>query len=154
MIQTDVRIRKARLQDIPALVELLKALFTIEEDFEFDHAKQKAGLKMFLDHDSDERILLVAELDGEIIGMCSAQTLISTAEGARSAMIEDMVIKEGFRGAGVGKQIMDEIVLWAKKGGITRLQLLADKNNSKAIWFYRKNLWENTRLICLRRKKI
>jgi GNAT superfamily N-acetyltransferase len=149
-----VIIRKGRSQDIPALVELLKELFTIEEDFEFDQVKQKAGLKMFLDKESDERILFVAESDGEVIGMCSAQTLISTAEGAKSAMIEDMVVKEGFRGQGVGKRIMDEIVAWAKKSGITRLQLFADKNNSKAIWFYRKNLWENTQLICLRRKTI
>jgi GNAT superfamily N-acetyltransferase len=147
-------IRKGRLQDIPALVDLLKELFTIEEDFEVDPAKQKAGLKMFLDSGTDARILLVAESDGKVIGMCSAQTLISTAEGARVAMIEDMVVKDGFRGQGVGKQIMDEIVAWAKKSRITRFQLLADKNNSKAIWFYRKNLWENTQLICLRRKMI
>ncbi|MBN1907524.1 MAG: GNAT family N-acetyltransferase [Deltaproteobacteria bacterium] len=147
-------IRKGRLQDVPALVELLKELFTIEKDFEFDQTKQKAGLKMFLDKESDERIILVAELDGEVIGMCSAQTLISTAEGARSTIIEDMVVKDGFRGQGVGKQIMDEIIAWTKSSGITRLQLLADKNNSRAIWFYRKNLWENTQLICLRRKMI
>jgi GNAT superfamily N-acetyltransferase len=147
-------IRKGRLSDIPELIELLKELFTIEEDFEFDQAKQKAGLKIFLDKDSDERILLIAESDGEVIGMCSAQTLISTAEGAKVAIIEDMVVKDGFRWQGVGKQIMDEIAAWAKKSRITRLQLLADKNNSKAIWFYRKNLWENTRLICLRRKMI
>jgi GNAT superfamily N-acetyltransferase len=149
-----VIIRKGRLLDIPALVELLRELFTIEEDFEFDQAKQKAGLKMFLDKESDEKILLVAESDGEIIGMCSAQILISTAEGAKAAMIEDMVVKDGFRGQGVGKQIMDEIALWAKKSNITRLQLLAESNNNRAIWFYRKNSWEKTGLICLRRKKI
>lgn len=154
MHEVKLIIRKARLQDIPSLVELLRELFTIEEDFEFDQAKQKAGLKMFLDKESDERIILVAESIGDVIGMCSAQILISTAEGTRSAIIEDMVVKEDFRGQGVGKQLMDEIVAWAKGSGITRLQLLADKNNSRAIWFYRKNLWENTHLICLRRKMI
>jgi ribosomal protein S18 acetylase RimI-like enzyme len=149
-----ILIRKGHMQDIPSLVELLRELFTIEKDFEFDQVKQKAGLKMFLDKESNERILLIAESDGEVIGMCSAQTLISTAEGARSAMIEDMIIREDCRGKGIGKQLMDEIVAWAKKSKITRLQLLADKNNSRAIWFYRKNLWENTQLICLRRKMI
>jgi GNAT superfamily N-acetyltransferase len=154
MSKVGIKIRKGCIQDIPALVGLLKALFEIEEDFKFDQAKQKAGLKMFLDSKSDERILLVAESDGEVIGMCSAQALVSTAEGAMSAMLEDMIVKEGFRGKGVGKKLMDEILAWAKDHKITRLQLLADKNNSKAIWFYRKNLWENTRLICLRRKMI
>ena len=148
----EIKIRQGRLSDIPELVNLLKELFTIEEDFDVDPAKQRAGLKMFLDSGADARILLIAESEGEVIGMCSAQTLISTAEGARAAMIEDMIVKAEYRGQGIGKQLMDEITAWAKGLRITRLQLLADKNNSRAIWFYRKNLWENTQLICLRRK--
>jgi GNAT superfamily N-acetyltransferase len=148
----EIKIRQGRLSDIPELVELLKELFTIEEDFDVDPAKQRAGLKMFLDSGAEARILLVAESEGKVIGMCSAQTLISTAEGAMAAMIEDMIVKAEYRGQGIGKQLMDEITAWAKGLSITRLQLLADKNNSRAIWFYRKNLWENTQLICLRRK--
>ena len=145
-------VRPGRIADIPELIELLDDLFSIEEDFRFDQAKQEDGLRMILESDPDEKVLLVAELEKKIIGMCSAQALISTAEGAKSAMVEDMIVKDGFRGAGIGNLIMNEIISWAKNNNIARLQLLADKNNSKAKSFYKKNDWESTRLICLRRK--
>ncbi|MBN2418379.1 MAG: GNAT family N-acetyltransferase [Deltaproteobacteria bacterium] len=147
-------VRRGRLSDIPDLVKMLEDLFSIEADFQFDQARQEAGLSMIIDSESDERIILVAESEGELIGMCSAQTLISTAEGARAAMVEDMIVSKRYRGQGIGKMIMDEIVEWAKRTGKTRLQLLADRNNTRALWFYNKNGWENTRLICLRKKKI
>lgn len=153
-MDSKVVIRKGRLSDVPKLVELLKDLFSIEEDFHFDQKKQETGLKMLLESDPDYKILLVAVSKGKVIGMCSAQSLISTAEGAKSAMIEDMVIDGSMRGKGVGKLIMNEIVSWAEKIGATRLQLLTDKNNSRAISFYKKNNWEDTQLICLKRTKI
>lgn len=147
-------IRRATQSDIPDLVDLLNELFSIEEDFQFDQTKQKAGLLMLVESDPNEKNLIVAELEGEVIGMCSAQTLISTAEGGKAALIEDMVIKSNMRGKGIGRIIMNEIVSWAKISGITRLQLLADKNNSRGISFYEKNEWKTTQLICLRKRKI
>ena len=147
-----ITIREGLLSDIPELVELLKDLFSIEEDFQFDQKKQENGLKMILESNPDEKIVLAAELEGRVIGMCSAQIFISTAEGARSAMIEDMIVRAGFRGKGIGKKIMYGIVSWAKRNDVKRLQLLSDKNNRNAISFYRQNDWDSTRLICLRRK--
>ncbi len=153
-MESEIVIRKGQLTDIPELIDLLKDLFSIEEDFQFDRRKQEKGLRMILESDPDENVLLVAECESKVIGMCSAQTLISTAEGARSAMIEDMIVKDSFRGKGVGTMIMDGVVSWAKESNITRLQLLVDKNNSNGISFYKKNHWKDTQLFCLRRKKI
>ncbi len=147
----NIKIREAVSSDIPDLTGLLHDLFSIEEDFRFDEQKQKAGLLMLIESNDNEKVLFVAEKDKKVVGMCSAQALISTAEGGKAAMIEDMVIEKSARGNGIGKLIMNKIVSWAKGNGITRLQLLADKNNSRAISFYRKNDWRDTQLICLRR---
>jgi len=46
-------IRTAKPSDIPQLVELLKALFAIEADFNFDQDKQTCGLKLLLNSDKD-----------------------------------------------------------------------------------------------------
>ena len=146
-----IKIRKAVSSDIADLADLLHDLFSIEEDFQFDEQKQRAGLLMLIESDCNEKVLFVAEKDKRVIGMCSAQTLISTAEGGKAAMIEDMAVEKSARGNGIGRLIMDEIVSWAKENGITRLQLLADKNNIRAISFYKKNDWKYTQLICLRR---
>ena len=146
-----IKIREAVSSDITELVGLLRDLFSIEADFRFDEQKQRAGLLMLIESDCNEKVLFVAEKDKRVIGMCSAQTLISTAEGGKAAMIEDMVIEKSARGNGIGRLIMDEVTSWAEENGITRLQLLADKNNIRAISFYKKNDWKDTQLICLRR---
>ena len=65
-------------------IAVLKELFTIEADFDFDQEKQIFGLNLLLTSDKD--CILVAQLlnDDRVLGMCTLQTLISTAEGGRS----------------------------------------------------------------------
>jgi ribosomal protein S18 acetylase RimI-like enzyme len=144
-------IRSALREDLPVLTALLKALFSIEEDFVFDEEKQRRGLSLMLDGCGKHRRMLVAELSGEVVGMCSAQILISTAEGREAAVIEDVVVREDCRGRGIGTALMNGIGQWAAGRGIFRLQLLADRHNEAGIGFYRKQGWQTTRLICLRK---
>lgn len=47
---------------------------------------------------------------------------------------------------------MSAIENWARDRGVTRLQLLADLTNARALDFYDHLGWQSTRLICLRRK--
>jgi len=145
-------IRRASPQDIEALIGLLKALFSIEEDFAFDERKQEKGLLLMLD-DETIRCVLVAEIDKMIIGMCTAQLLVSTAEGGLVALIEDVFIDENYRGQGIGEELLTSIEKWARHQGATRLQLLADRNNISALKFYQKMNWSKTQLICLRKTK-
>ena len=147
-----ITIRIAKPSDIPQLVELLNALFTIEADFNFDQDKQACGLGLLLN--SDKNCILVAELLGErrVLGMCTVQTLISTAEGGMVGLLEDMVVAADFRHRGIGVKLLAEAVGWAECHGLKRLQLLADKNNLSALSFYEKQGWESTQLICLRKR--
>jgi ribosomal protein S18 acetylase RimI-like enzyme len=147
-----VKIRDARPDDLDALVELLKALFSIEADFKVDETRQRRGLSMMLDGCGKHRCVKVAEVDGRVVGMCTAQTLISTAMGGWGAMVEDMVVAAPYRGEGIGRQLMDALVHWARARGLTRLQLLADRTNFSALDFYDRMGWYPTRLICLRRR--
>jgi ribosomal protein S18 acetylase RimI-like enzyme len=98
----------------------------------------------------ETRCVLVAQGKGAVAGMCTAQLVISTAEGAPSALVEDVVVAREFRGQGVGRKLMDAIGAWAVTAGATRLQLLADKNNAAAFGFYEKLGWRRTQLVCLR----
>jgi GNAT superfamily N-acetyltransferase len=82
--------------------------------------------------------------------MCSAQIVISTAEGGPSAWIEDLVVAPARRGEGVGRQLLDAVATWAARRGLTRLQLLADQYNQAGLDFYKHLDWQGTRLICLR----
>ena len=80
-----VRFRPAQDEDIPALCNMLEALFTLESDFQPDPTKQAQALHLLIehshaDHEQPACVVWVAELDGHVIGMCSLQVLISTAE--------------------------------------------------------------------------
>lgn len=142
-------LRPARADDAGQLVALLRLLFTIEADFHFDADRQRQGLMLLL---VDERArVIVAENDGQVIGMCTGQLLISTAEGGPAVLVEDVVVAPQHRGRGTGRALMTALAEWAEKRGATRLQLLADRNNPPALAFYDRLGWRTTALICLRR---
>lgn len=143
-------IRPAGPADLDALVELLRMLFGIEADFNFDAARQRQGLVMLLAHEA--AVILVAEAAGRVIGMCSGQLTISTAEGGFALLVEDVVVAEPWQGKGVGRELLAALEQWAIARKIARFQLLADKNNTAALEFYRKLGWRSTELICQRRR--
>jgi GNAT superfamily N-acetyltransferase len=145
----NITIRHAKPTDIKALVCLLKELFEIEEDFVFEENKQSKGLALMLESKKD--CVVLAEHGSEVIGMCTVQTLISTAEGGYVGIVEDMVVANKYSGKGIGRQLIFEIESWAKSQGLIRLQLLADRNNQPALAFYTKMGWLETRLIGLRK---
>ncbi|MCI5211178.1 MAG: GNAT family N-acetyltransferase [Candidatus Electrothrix sp. ATG2] len=144
-----IRIRQAREADLSGLVFLLEILFSIEKDFDFDADKQQQGLKLLLRQPQAE--ILVAERAGRIIGMCTAQLLISTAEGGLSALVEDVVVLPAWQKQGTGRRLMEAIAAWAVEQGTGRIQLLADRNNGRALGFYNQIGYRPTELICLRK---
>jgi GNAT superfamily N-acetyltransferase len=147
-----VTIRNARPEDIDSLVLLLKQLFAIETDFKIDAARHKRGLAMMIDGCGKHRCIKVADAQGTVVGMGSAQLLISTAEGGVAALVEDIVVDAQWRRMGIGRKIMDRLEQWAAARGVSRLQLLADHTNFAALDFYNHIGWLPTRMVCLRRK--
>jgi GNAT superfamily N-acetyltransferase len=150
MAPRHITIRHACPDDMDAMICLLQALFRLEADFAPLPDRQRNGLQRFLDGCGKHRCIQVAEKDGRVVGMATLQILISTAEGGPVGMVEDVVVHEQFRGKGVGRRLMASLVSWSVKRGLTRLQLLADRNNRSALDFYRRIGWRSTQLICLR----
>jgi GNAT superfamily N-acetyltransferase len=146
----EVRIRTATPDDIEAMVELLSELFSVEEDFVFDPLRQARGLLLLLGGCGKHKVVKVAETSGGVVGMATAQMVISTAEGGMAVWVEDVVVKSGWRGKGIGRALLNRICGWGRARGITRFQLLADRNNPAALEFYKKNGWAMTQLCCMR----
>lgn len=132
--------------DVPMLVALLAELFSIEQDFHPDTDKQAQGLHLLI-ASPDRGVVKVARDDaGAAIGMVSAQLVISTAEGAPSAWVEDMVVARAWRAQGLGRRLLDAALEWAKGKGATRAQLLIDLDNVPAIGYYTHLGWQGSRL--------
>ncbi len=144
-------VRPARPEDLPALVPLLAELFALEPDFAVDPVRQRRGLELLLE-DRLRRTVIVAEAGGIVLGMVTGQLVVSTAEGAASVWVEDLVVTAGARRGGVGKRLLRAVEEWGRARGATRLSLLVDRENAAAQAFYRARGWDGTRMLCLRRR--
>jgi ribosomal protein S18 acetylase RimI-like enzyme len=149
-IHSNIKIRKAYQSDIPRMCDLLTELFSIEADFVAAPDKQARGLQLLLEDESGS-LVLVAAVENEVVGMCSVQTLISTSEGGLVGLVEDVVVKTDYRSKGIGTALLSEIFSWCEEKGITRVQLLADRDNQQALHYYVSREWIYTNLICMRR---
>jgi len=147
----DYSIRPAKEDDIPRICDLLSELFSIEADFITDREKQARGLGLLLQDSSGSSLIVVAERDKEVIGVCSVQTLISTAEGGPVGLLEDLIVQKQYRGNGIGSRLLARICSWCMTKNISRLQLLRDSENKNALAFYDLNGWSSTSLVCMRK---
>lgn len=145
-----LKIRSATTDDLSSLTYLLSELFTLESDFTPNIRKQRQGLASLMEN--DRSTLLVAEMKGDIIGVCTLQPLISTAEGGTVGIVEDLIISEKYRQKGIGAALLEAVEKIAISQGMSRLQLLIDKANVPANQFYDKHDWTLTQM-SVRRKK-
>ncbi len=145
-----MHIEQACESDIPALLSLLKSLFAIERDFTADPDRQRRGLRRLIDEGRERANVLVARVDGNVVGMASGQLVVSTAQGTPSVWIEDVVVADDVRGTGIGRALLDAMLGWAASKGATRAQLLADKDNAAALCFYQRCGFQATSLVALR----
>lgn len=142
-------IRPATSDDIKVMTTLLKELFEIESDIHFKPVRQRAGLRRLIK--DPNAAVLVAERDSLVVGMCTVQMVISTAEGGRSGWVEDLVVHSKFRGQGIGRELLAAAETWAEDHKVSRLQLLADSRNKPALDFYHFQGWDSTSLVCRRK---
>lgn len=147
------KIEPAQRADIPRLVDLLNDLFGVELDFTADASHQVRGLELLIaEAAKSDRLTVVVARDGkgQAVGMASAQLVISTAEGASSAWIEDVVVHSEFRRQGIGKLLVEHLLEWAGARGAARAQLLTDTKNESAELFYNGLGWQTTQLVVRR----
>jgi GNAT superfamily N-acetyltransferase len=127
----------ATAADLPAMADLLHELFTLESDFVPERQRQLRGLKMILDTPAVGR-LFVLRVDGQVAGMANALISISTAQGTRVLVLEDVIISAAHRAGGLGRRLVEHVCAWAKAEGMTRVTLLADQDNGPALGFYER----------------
>lgn len=132
---TAISFEQAQLADLPALSALLTLLFAQEHEFSPDSAAQQQGLAAILQQ-AESGCILVARHEGEVIAMVSLLYSISTALGGRVALLEDMVVQPDYRGQGVGAQLLDHALAYARSQQILRITLLTDHDNVAAQHLY------------------
>lgn len=142
----------ATAADLPEMIDLMRELFTLESDFQPEHDKQLQGLKLILDNPALGQ-LFVLRVEGKVAGMANALITVSTAQGTRVLLLEDVIVSAKYRGAGLGRALVEQVLAWATAQGMTRVTLLADQDNASALAFYDRLGFENSAMV-VRRKPL
>src|SRR5256885_385182 len=124
-------------KDLPQLVELLCQLFEQEAEFTPNASKQEAALKMIF-ADANVGKVFVAKDGAKVVAMASLLYTVSTAEGGKAALFEDLVVRPDYRKQGIGARLLEYVIEQARAEGILRLTLLTDMQNEQAQALYRR----------------
>jgi N-acetylglutamate synthase-like GNAT family acetyltransferase len=144
------RVEPATIEDLPALTELVMDLFALPGDFSPDKAVQERGLRLILEQPNRGRIFVVRNKD-RIFGMVNLLFTISTARGGFVILMEDVVIHPDHRGQGYGAMLVDYVVNFARQKNFKRITLLTDKMSAESQEFFKKQGFEYSNMIPMRR---
>jgi GNAT superfamily N-acetyltransferase len=151
LAQGGIRIGFATHADLDAMADLLGELFALESDFAPQREKQLAALRQILDQPDRGRLFVLR--DGEnMAGMANALIQISTAEGGPVMVLEDVIVAASHRGRGHGRRLVEHVLAWACDEGLSRVTLLADRDNVAALRFYQTLGFEESAMVVRRRR--
>ena len=132
--------RKARIADLPRLIELL-----LEDELGASRESKSAEsdknyTKAFHKIDSDpNQYLMVLENGDEIIGTCHLTIMPSlTFIGSTRMQIEAVRVAGKYRGQKIGSWMFDQAISYAKAMDVSIIQLTTNKKRPKAKHFYEK----------------
>lgn len=134
---SELKFELAKASDLPRLVELLGILFESEAEFSADAEKQRSALQAVLADPAKGKIFVARE-GREVIAMASLLYTISTAEGGKAALFEDLVTAPEHRKRGIGAALLKHIIEQARAEGVLRITLLTDMQNERAQALYRR----------------
>lgn len=131
-----IEIRKAGLEDVPAMYGLVKELALFEKAPD----EVSSSLEDYIQNGFQENPIFASNLifyQGNLAGFSLWYYRFSTWKGKRF-YLEDLFIKEEYRSLGLGKMLLDEAVLEAKRMNCTGMMWQVLDWNEPAIQFYQK----------------
>jgi ribosomal protein S18 acetylase RimI-like enzyme len=142
-----ITIRLATPDDYEALCALSEELDFLHRLHQPERFQKPAGpsreREFLLGRIADPNVcFLVAEAEGQVVGQVQASirdtAAIPTLRPRRYGYVEEIVVRAGYRGQSVGRQLMAKVEAWVTAQGITSIELGVYEFNAEAIEFYEK----------------
>jgi GNAT superfamily N-acetyltransferase len=136
-----VKVRRATPDDVPVLVKLFQELDKMQREWRVFTPRpgfyDEVGRKYRDAMDHPDSVLLVAEDQGEVVGMAYGETRIpSRFSDERALEISGVVVRSDFRGRGVGRALVAEASRWATERAIPWVELKTFAPNAGAMDFW------------------
>lgn len=148
-------IRKGTINDASAIFSLINELATFEkepeaveitiEDIQKDGFGEAPQFKVF-----------VAELDNFVVGMALFYHRYSTWKG-KTIHLEDLIVKQSYRGRGIGRLLYNEVLKYAKLNNLKRVEWSVLDWNIPAVAFYKNSgaqVFDDWRVVQMNEKQL
>ena len=137
-----MKVRLATPEDVPSLVALFQELDRMQADWRVFTPRpgfyDEVGEKYQETMNTPDAVVLVAEDDeGEVVGMAYGETHApSRFSDERAFEISGVVVRAGYRGRGVGHELVREAGRFAQGRGIEWVELKTFAPNQGAMAFW------------------
>lgn len=135
-MKKEIKIRNAKIDDIPIIRELIHEL-AVYEKLEDEMTASNEDLKKTLFEQKHAEVL-IAEYDSMPVGFALFFHNYSTFLGKPGLYLEDLFVKETYRGRGIGKQLLIKLAKIAKDRNCGRFEWSVLDWNTPSINFYLK----------------
>ena len=137
-----MRVRQATPEDVPSLVALFQELDRLQADWRVFTPRpgfyDEIGERYQQALDNPDAVVLVVEDDeGEVVGMAYGEARTpSRFSDERALEVSGLVVRAGYRGRGVGRELVGEAARFAEGRGIEWIELKTFAPNRGAMEFW------------------
>src|SRR6476619_6593092 len=130
-------VRPAEPTDVPSLLALVRELAEYEREPDAVEATHEHFEQALFPGDGEARShALVAEVDGDVVGMAVWYVTFSTWTGRHGIWLEDLYVRPEQRGTGLGSALLATLAATAVERGWQRLEWWVLGWNAPSIAFY------------------
>jgi ribosomal protein S18 acetylase RimI-like enzyme len=128
--------RRATADDLETALQLMQEFYAIEH-IEFRESFTRSVLTEFLSADQFGEFWLI-EVNGAIAGYAIFTIGYSLEYGGRNFLVDELYLRETFRGQGLGSQTLNTLESHCQSLGLSVMYLVVDHNNPKARSVYER----------------
>lgn len=124
-------IREASSKDIDGMIHVLKGIYLQDEGW------ARKAIKRLLD--TENYVILVAEINGTVVGFVDYYVLPSIWEKWDEATINYLFVHKDHQGKGIGSKLLNEVTKRTDEMEIVELHVGTEMDNKRAIDLYKKH---------------
>jgi ribosomal protein S18 acetylase RimI-like enzyme len=119
---------------INVLLEMMQSFYQID-NYSFDYQLQKNNIN-YIQQNEDQGEIWLFQYDNIIIGYTFISFGFSFEYGGKTALIDELFIKESYRGKGLGKICLNFISKRCASKDVKSLQMEVENHNDGALKLY------------------